>query len=83
MLKLPDLQSATCTFNWIFKNLLKTFLNCSLVPVIYKTVADLSTAFYVAMVYSCLPEFKVNPPQTVTVMSVFRACARARASVPY
>ncbi len=31
----------------------------------------------------CLPEFKVNPPQTVTMMSALRACARARASVPY
>ncbi len=60
-----------------FLNLLITFLNCSLVPVIYKTVADFFTAFYVDIVCCCLPEFKVNLPQTVTVMSVLRTCARA------
>ncbi len=64
-----------------FYNLLITFLNCSLVPVIYKTVADFSTAFYADIVCCCLPQFKVNPPQRVTAMSVLRICARA--SVAY
>ncbi len=69
----------------IFLNLLITFLitiiNCSLVPLIYRTVADFSTALYADFVCCCLPEFKVNPPQTVTMMSALRACAGA--SVPY
>ncbi len=34
----------------------------------YKTVADFSTAFYADIVCCCLPEFMVNPSQTVTAM---------------
>ncbi len=66
-----------------FFHLLITFFNCSVVPVIYKTVADFSTAFYTDIVHCCLPEFKVNPPQTLTAMSALRARGRARASIPY
>ncbi len=47
-----------------FFHLLITFLNCSLIPAIYMTVADFSTAFYVDIICCCLPEFKVNPPQS-------------------
>ncbi len=43
---------------------------------------DISTALYSDFVCCCLPEFKVNPLQTVTAMSALRACACACASVP-
>ncbi len=64
-------------------HLLITFLSCSLVPVIYETVADFSTAFYADIVCCWVSEFKVNPPQTVTAMSVLSVWAHARASVLY
>ncbi len=63
-------------------NLAMTLFNCSLVSAIKKAVVDFSTARCLDFVCCCLPEFKVNPPQTVTAMSVLLACARACASVP-
>ncbi len=38
------------------------------------TVTDFSSALYLDFVCSCLPEFKVNPSQTVTVMSCLYMC---------
>ncbi len=66
-----------------FFHLLIKFLNCSLVSALYKTVTNFSTALYADIVCCCLPEFKVNPPLIVTMMSAFRACACAHASVQY
>ncbi len=52
------------------------FLNCSVVSAIKKTAAEFSAACYLDLFCCCLPEFKVNPPQTVMVMSALGACAR-------
>ncbi len=66
-----------------FFSSVSNIFNCSLGSAICKTFADFSTAFYEDIVCCCLPEFKVNPSQTVTMMLALCACAGGRASVLY
>ncbi len=46
-----------------------------------KDMADFPTVRKLGFVCCCLPEFMMNPPQTVSVMLVLRDCACACVSV--